>query len=67
MRYTEKDYQEAIEFAFNYPPEIMKWKYIDDDDNYDVILLDGGIYNIKLQGFFVRSCLKWKGKKQWVN
>ena len=26
----------------------------------------GGWVNFKLKGFYVRSCFKWEGKKQWM-
>jgi hypothetical protein len=65
MPYTKYDYEKAIEFALNYPPEIGPYYYNIDKDLYIMQGLDGGWYNIKLQGSFVRSCLKWKGIKKW--
>lgn len=65
MTYTQEDYQKAIEFALNYPPEVKPFHYNIHKDIYGVILMDGGWYNIKLEGKFVRSCLTWKGIKQW--
>ncbi len=64
--YTEKDYREAIKFALNYPPEADLMKYDEEKDLFRVVVLDGGWYDINLQGSFVRSCLNWKGKKQWI-
>jgi hypothetical protein len=65
MNYIQEDYQKAIEFALNYPSEVKKFHYNIHKDIYDVILFDAGWYNIKLNGEFVRSCLKWKGIKKW--
>ena len=65
MGYTQDDYKSAIEFALNYPPEVKSFHYNNPKDIYDVVLMDEGWYNIKLEGKFVRDCLKWKGIKQW--
>lgn len=65
MSYTQDDYKAAIEFGMNYPPEIRAWYYDQHKDIYKVQVLDDGIYEIKLQGEFIRHCLKWKGIKKW--
>ena len=65
MKYTDEDYQRAIEFALNYPPKVMAYHYNIQKDIYKVQLMDNGIYTINLLGNFVRSCLKWKGIKKW--
>lgn len=65
MSYTKHDYEKAIEFALNYPPEIGPYYYSTDKDLYSMCVLVDGWYNINLQGSFVRSCLKWKGIKKW--
>ena len=65
--YTQNDYIKAIKFALNYDKDLpLNYSYKEDKDIYKVTLMDGGWYTVRLDGFFVRSCLKWKGKKQWV-
>jgi cellulase/cellobiase CelA1 len=64
--YNQNDYLDAIDFALNYPPDFKYVGYSDDFDIFIVDVQDGGWYsNVKLQGNFVRSCLKWQGYKQW--
>lgn len=63
--FTRREYEEAIAFALNYPPEIHNWKYQHGKDIFKVLLFDAGWYTIKLEGKFVRSCLKWQGIKKW--
>ena len=63
--YNNEDYVNAVLFALNYPPDIDYLKYDEDKDIYIVAVFDEGWYEVKLHGFFVRSCLKWEGKKQW--
>jgi hypothetical protein len=65
MGYTQDNYKAAIEFGLNYPPEIRAWYYDQHKDIFKVQVLDNGIYEIKLQGEFIRHCLKWKGIKEW--
>jgi len=65
MEYTKEDYQKAIEFALNYPSNIIRWHYSYGSDIYGVIVADIGYQTVKLEGQFVRSCLKWKGIKKW--
>ena len=66
MGYTKDDYQQAIEFALNYPPKVGPYYYDISKDIYIVDILDTGWYNIAVQGHFVRSCLTWKGMKNWT-
>jgi hypothetical protein len=67
MKYTEHDYEKAIEFALNYPSKIERYHYNRYYDIYTMTVIDDGFHwhNVNLQGSFVRSCLKWKGIKQW--
>lgn len=65
-KFSKKDYEDAIAFALNYPVEIDFIRYDEDKDIFRVVYLDGGWYDMNLLGSFVRSCLKWKGKKQWI-
>lgn len=68
--YTETDYINAIKFALNYPQDRdlpLTYSYKEDKDIYKVTWMDGGWHTFRLEGKFVRSCLKWKGKKQWVS
>lgn len=65
-KYTDKDYLEAIKFVLNYPPEAELIKYNSSKDIYKVRVLDGGWWEIKLQGDLVRKALKWKGKRKWM-
>lgn len=58
---------EAIKFALNYPPKVHTFHYDMNQDVFKISLMDGGWYDISLQGSFVRSCLKWKGIKQWTH
>ena len=67
--YTDNDYIAAIKFALNYPQSRdipLTYSYKDDKDIFKVTIMDGGWTTFRLDGFFVRSCLKWKGPKQWV-
>ena len=67
--YTDNDYINAIKFALNYPVDRdfpVSYSYKDDKDIFKVVVMDGGWVNFKLKGFYVRSCLKWKGEKQWI-
>ena len=64
--YTDQDYIDAINFALNHPPDVKLLKYDIYKDLYKVNVLDDGWYYMKLQGSFVRSCLKWKGDKIWI-
>ena len=66
IMYIEQDYKEAINFALNYPPEFDFVSYNEDKDLYRVYVFDAGWYDINLEGNYVRSCLKWKGKKVWI-
>ena len=63
--YSEADHLEAIKFALNYPPEVELLKYDMYKDIYKVRILDDGWYEMRLQGAFVRSCLKFKGEHKW--
>jgi hypothetical protein len=63
--YTKKDYRDAINFALNYPPDFDLVKHDLIKDLYRVYVFDGGWYDINLCGYYVRSCLKWKGIKKW--
>jgi hypothetical protein len=66
--YTDQDYQKAIKFALNYDRDLpLTYSYKADKDEYKVVFMDNGWYTFRLDGFFVRSCLKWKGKKQWCD
>lgn len=67
--YTDQDYQNAIKFALNYSDRDLPLTYSfnEEKDIYKVTLMDGGWYTFRLDGFFVRSCLKWKGKRQWCD
>lgn len=68
MSYTEQDYLNAVKFGLNYPQDNdipVSYSYDEDKDIYKVVIFDGGWVHFKLHGFFVRSCLKWKGRKQW--
>ena len=66
-KYTDDDYLNAIKFALNYPPEV-ELRYFDMyKDIYKVAVLDGGWYEINLEGKFVRSALKWRGIKAWTS
>ena len=65
--YNDKDYKNAIAFALNFPSDYRLVKYDFDKDIYKVDVFDYGWYcDIKLQGSFVRSCLKYKGHKKWI-
>lgn len=68
MAYTEEDYKKAISFALNHPPEIRAYHYNMHKDLYTIDLLetDNIVYTVTLQGWFIRKCLKWSGKKQWA-
>jgi len=63
--YTKANYRDAMNFALNYPPDFDLVNYDEDLDIYQVSVFDEGWYSIALYGFFIRSCLIWKGKKQW--
>lgn len=64
-QFTEEEYEEAIKFALNYPPVVKAKKYDEEKDIFRVLLFDAGWYHMKLEGKFVRSCLKWQGIKKW--
>ncbi len=67
--FTDQDYMNAIKFALNYPVEDdrpLTYSYKEDKDIFKVVVFDGGWTTFRLEGSFVRSCLKWKGKKQWT-
>ena len=65
--YTDDDYKKAILFALNYKRDLpMAYHYNEDQDIFKVNLMDEGWYSVSLKGFFVRSCLKWRGIKQWT-
>jgi hypothetical protein len=63
--YSKTDYKNAIDFALNYPPDYHLIKYDSDKDLFDVEIFDEGWYRMNLDGYFVRSCLNWKGEKKW--
>jgi len=67
MTYTKEDYHKAIEFALNYPPEVRTFHYDMNNDLFVIELLetDGIVHRVKLQGWFIRKCLKWSGKRSW--
>jgi len=65
-KYTDADYLDAIKFALNYPPEVELRKYDMYKDIYKVAVLDGGWYDINLEGKLVRSALQWLGIKSWI-
>lgn len=65
IMYIESDYKDAMNFALNYPPDFDLVNYDEELDLYRVSVFDAGWYSLSLHGFFVRSCLKWKGKKLW--
>jgi hypothetical protein len=65
--YDQENYNNAIDFALNYPPEYNLIVYESDRDIFVVDVFDAGWYTMHLEGKFVRSCLRWKGKKQWSN
>jgi len=65
--YTDQDYIDAIKFALNYsndPP--LTFSYNEDKDQFKTTVFDGGWITFRLEGFFVRSCLKYKGIKKWI-
>jgi len=64
--YTREDYKNSIDFALNYPPEYDLIEYDSEKDLFRVYVFDNGWYDMYLEGFFVRSCLRWKGKRQWI-
>ena len=64
--YKDKDYMDAIKFVLNYPPDVELYKYDMYKDIYKVSVLDGGWYDFNLMGSLVRSGLKWKGSKIWI-
>jgi len=63
--YTIVDYEDAINFALNYPDNFEFVEYYPDSDLYEMQVFDNGWWHIKLDGYYIRSCLKWKGKKVW--
>ena len=65
IMYTKEDYREAINFALNYPPDFDLVKHDEEKDLYRVYVFDAGWYDINLEGYYVRSCLKWKGIRKW--
>jgi len=68
MSYTDDDYKNAIKFALNYQRDLpLTYSYKEEKDLYKVTVMDGGWTTIRLDGFFVRRCLKWKGKRQWCD
>ena len=64
--YTDKDYLDAVDFALNYPPEILDILYDEVKDIYVVDLIDEGIYKINLTGSLIRACLSWQGERSWL-
>ena len=66
-QFTGKEYEEAINFALNYPPDVKVTKYDEEKDIFQALVFDAGWYHIELEGKFVRSCLKWQGIKKWRN
>jgi hypothetical protein len=64
--YTDKDYLDAIKFVLNYPAEVELRKYDMYKDIYKVSYLEGGWYDMNLEGKLVRSALKYKGVKAWT-
>jgi len=70
MKYTNDDYIRAIDLALNYPVDFSYRYYSQQKDLFIVDVMDGGwYYGIKLQGSFVRSCLKWvkNGTVNWCD
>lgn len=65
--YTQEDYLNACKFALNYPVEVELRKYDMHKDIYKCLVMDGGWYDVNLEGSLVRSCLKWKGIKKWIH
>jgi len=63
-KYTKNDYTAAIRFVLNYPPE-FDYRYNIHKDIYRCNVFDQGWYDVKLDGKFVRSALKWSGKRYW--
>ena len=63
-------YKDAIEMAFNLKDSQLLNATVDyDKDTWNVeIKEEDGIYNMEIEGFFIRSCFKWLlkgGKKGW--
>ena len=66
--YTDEDYINAIKFGLNYPLDKdmpISYSYKEDKDIYKIVVFDGGWVTFRLDGFYVRSCLKYKGIKKW--
>ena len=63
--YTDANYEDAVDFVLNYPPEILRITYKESKDIYTVTLMDEGVYKIKLEGKLIRSAMRWKGRRQW--
>jgi hypothetical protein len=63
--YTDEDYEDAVDFVLNYPPELLGIVYDEVKDIYTVHLMDEGIYKIKLEGQLIRSAVLWEGERQW--
>jgi hypothetical protein len=64
--YTDADYEDAVNFILNYPPEILRITYKESKDRYTAHVMDGGLYTIKLTGELVRAAIKWEGERQWA-
>jgi hypothetical protein len=65
-KYSDKEIKEAIMFALNYPREVEVVRYDVIQDKYLCRVWEYGYPdNIRLDGFFIRSCLEWQGKKEW--
>lgn len=70
--YTKQDYGDAIAFALNYPEEITSISY---DKHIDKWIVHCGNKDnnhmandygwIRLEGSYIRSCLKWEGVPLW--
>lgn len=65
-KYTEKEIYDACMFALNYPREIEVVRHDVITDKFLVRIWEYGYPdNIRLDGSFVRSCIEWKGKREW--
>jgi len=67
--YIEQDYKNAIKFALNFPLHDIPISYSYDEDKDvfrgNIFVAGDAWHSFKLQGGFIRSCLKWKGKREW--
>jgi hypothetical protein len=63
--YTKQDYHDAINFCLNYPTE-FDYYYNLTKDIYTCNVLVDGWHTLKLEGGFVRTALKYEGKRQWT-